>query len=236
MSEVSKPEEVPTSTGKEELPPSTTPPPTSSPAPAAPEDNLDFSKMKKKKKKTTHASTAAATPTTSSERTPSPQPVPEDKEMAYTEMLQRIMAFLHQNNPELMQGEKTLVLPPPQLGRDGKKTVFTNFQDICRCLNREPDHLLSFMLTELGCKGNLDGNNRLVIRDRFQPKSFEVVLKRYVKEYVFCNVCKGTDTVLTREEGRMYQVHCGRCGASRNVGAIKQGFVAQVGRRKKEVK
>ncbi|KAJ4461878.1 putative Eukaryotic translation initiation factor 2 subunit beta [Paratrimastix pyriformis] len=158
-----------------------------------------------------------------------------NREMSYEEMLTRIMTSLRTSNPALQQDTK-LVLQPPQLGREGKKTIFINFDDICRALHREPDHLMTFMLAELGAQGNLDGERHLVVRDRFQTKHFEVVLKRYIREYVQCNMCKSTDTLLSREEGRMYQLTCGRCGASRCVQPMKTGFVAQVGKRRNQKK
>jgi len=132
-------------------------------------------------------------------------------DMTYDEMLARIMNSLRTINPTLQQ-ESKLILPPPQVGREGKKSIFTNFEAICTALHRDPDHVQTFMLNELGCQGNLDGQRSLVVRDRFQPRQFEIVLKRYIREYVQCNSCKSTDTLLSRDEGRIFQLTCGRCG------------------------
>jgi translation initiation factor 2 subunit 2 len=61
---------------------------------------------------------------------------------------------------------------------------------------------------------------------------FEGILRRYVNEYVICNMCKSTDTLLSREQ-RLFMLRCQSCGASRSVTAVKTGFMAQIGRRKK---
>lgn len=70
-----------------------------------------------------------------------------------------------------------------QVAREGtKKTVFTNFMDMCRAMNRQQEHVSAYLLAELGTSGNLDGQQRLIIKGRFLPKSFETVLRRYVNE------------------------------------------------------
>lgn len=41
-----------------------------------------------------------------------------------------------------------------------------------------------YLLAELGTSGSLDGQQRLIVKGRFLPKSFETVLRRYVNEWV----------------------------------------------------
>ena len=65
------------------------------------------------------------------------------------------------------------------MAREGtKKTVFTNFMDLCKSMNRSSEHVQAFLLAELGTSGSLDGQQRLVIKGRFLPKAFEGVLRR----------------------------------------------------------
>ena len=67
------------------------------------------------------------------------------------------------------------------MAREGtKKTVFTNFMDLCKSMNRSSEHVQAFLLAELGTSGSLDGQQRLVIKGRFLPKAFEGVLRRWV--------------------------------------------------------
>lgn len=49
-------------------------------------------------------------------------------------------------------------------------------------MNRNNEHVSAFLLAELGTSGSLDGQQRLVVKGRFMPKSFETVLRRYVNE------------------------------------------------------
>lgn len=70
-----------------------------------------------------------------------------------------------------------------QVAREGtKKTAFTNFMDLCKAMNRQNEHVCAYLMAELGTSGSLDGQQRLIVKGRFLPKSFETVLRRYVNE------------------------------------------------------
>eukprot|EP00127_Corallochytrium_limacisporum_P002533 Clim_evm90s128 gene=Clim_evmTU90s128 len=155
-----------------------------------------------------------------------------DRDYTYDELLQRVFQIMKSKNPDFVAGEKKkLVFRPPQVVRVGaKKTAFANFPEICKALHRQPDHLLAFLLTELGTTGNLDGANSLVIKGRFQQKQIENVLRKYILEYVTCHTCKSPETILTKEN-RLYYLHCETCGASCTVAPIKSGFSALTGKR-----
>eukprot|EP00775_Hariotina_reticulata_P009136 gene9136-9304_t len=156
-----------------------------------------------------------------------------DREYTYDELLDRVFGILRERNPELTGARRRTVLKPPQVAREGtKKTVFTNFMDLCKAMNRNNEHVSAYLLAELGTSGSLDGQQRLVIKGRFLPKSFETVLRRYVNEYVLCPGCKSVDTLLDKDSAtRLMHLRCQQCGASRTVQAIKSGFVARVTKR-----
>eukprot|EP00771_Trimastix_marina_P003824 gnl/Trimastix_PCT/530.p1 GENE.gnl/Trimastix_PCT/530~~gnl/Trimastix_PCT/530.p1 ORF type:complete len:223 (+),score=52.55 gnl/Trimastix_PCT/530:84-752(+) len=196
--------------------------------PAAPAPAPSFAMRKKKKKKSSKAKGSALAELSAASA--AQQDVPwadSDRDYTYEEILGRIFKKLREANPDQdTDSPSQYVLMPPQIIREGKKTLFANFEEICRHIHRQMEHVQLFLLTELACKGNLTANNVLVIRDRFQPKQIENVLKRYLREFVRCNVCKRFDTVLTKD-GRMCAVQCGRCGVSRTVAKVKQGAVPE---------
>jgi len=155
-----------------------------------------------------------------------------DRDYKYEELLGRVFNILRENNPELSAERRRTIMRPPQVLREGtKKTVFVNFMDLCKTMHRQPEHVMAFLLAELGTSGSLDGQQRLVVKGRFAPKVFEGILRRYVNEYVMCNGCKSPDTILSKEN-RLFFLRCEQCGCSRSVAPIKAGFVARVGRRK----
>lgn len=159
-----------------------------------------------------------------------------DRDYTYEELLDRVFGILRAHNPALTGEKRRTLLKPPQVAREGtKKTVFTNFAELCRAMNRPHEHVQAFLLAELGTSGNLDGDlERLIVKGRFLPKAFEGVLRRYANEYVLCGACKASDTLLDRDAAtRVTSLRCQQCGASRTVAAIKAGFVARTTRRPK---
>ncbi|KAI8573751.1 hypothetical protein RHMOL_Rhmol01G0300500 [Rhododendron molle] len=65
------------------------------------------------------------------------------------------------------------------------QSTFTN-----ACL--QPEHVMTFLLAELGTSGSLGGQQRLVVKGRFTPKFFEGILRRYhipVEFFGFFNSC-----------------------------------------------
>ncbi|KND89738.1 putative eukaryotic translation initiation factor 2 subunit beta [Tolypocladium ophioglossoides CBS 100239] len=159
----------------------------------------------------------------------------ETKAINYTSLLQRFFSQLWQKNPDhALSGTKSYKIPPPQCMREGnRKTVFANIADICKRMKRTEEHVTAYLFAELGTNGSVDGSRRLVIKGRFQQKQIENVVRKYIIEYVTCKTCKSPDTELSKGENRLYFITCNNCGSRRSVTAIKTGFSAQVGKRRK---
>jgi len=179
----------------------------------------------------------------------------EEKPINYDSLLSRFFALLHSTHPDLgAGGMKSYKIPPPQCLREGnKKTIFANIAEICKRMKRTDEHVTQFLFAELGTSGSVDGSRRLVIKGRFQQKQIENVLRRYIGkcynhcslvrrvvltintvEYVTCKTCRSPDTELNKGENRLYFVTCNSCHSRRSVTAIKTGFSAQVGKRKRQ--
>jgi translation initiation factor 2 subunit 2 len=155
----------------------------------------------------------------------------------YPNLLDRFYDILKEKNPELAGGQQQrLKIPPPEVLRDGnKKTVFANVQQIAQVLQRNPSHLIQYLFAELGTSGSIDGEQRLVIKGRFQAKNIEGVLRRYIQEYVICRTCKSMNTELKREAAnRLHFIVCKACGSTKSVTSIRTGFTANVGAMKKK--
>ena len=145
----------------------------------------------------------------------------------YDEMLGRVFGILREKNPALSEKSKTIIKPPQVLREGTKKTVFANLMEICTAMHRPSEHVIQYLLAELGTSGTLDGTQRLVLKGRFLPKVFEGVLRHYFIDYVICNMCKSSDTQLVREQSsRLSYCRCQSCGASRSVSTIQRGFTA----------
>ncbi|KAI9805616.1 MAG: hypothetical protein M1833_005108 [Piccolia ochrophora] len=156
--------------------------------------------------------------------------------ITYPQLLSRFFTLLHSHHPDLASsGAKSYKIPPPQCLREGnKKTIFANLAEICKRMKRSDEHVTQYLFAELGTNGSVDGSRRLVIKGRFQQKQIENVLRRYIMEYVTCKTCRSPDTELNKGENRLYFVTCNTCGSRRSVTAIKAGFSAQIGKRRRQ--
>ena len=119
-------------------------------------------------------------------------------------------------------------MKPPQLTRVGtKKTLWVNFQEICTMMQRPPEHVFQFFMAELGTEGSIDGNQRLVIRGKYVPKYIESLLRKYIVEYVTCQMCRSPNTELNKDPAtRLHFCTCSDCGSSRSVAQIRTGYHA----------
>ncbi|KAJ9156318.1 Domain found in IF2B/IF5 [Pleurostoma richardsiae] len=153
----------------------------------------------------------------------------------YDLLLSRFFHLLAQRNPDhASSSSRSYKIPPPQCLREGnKKTIFANIAEICKRMKRTEEHVTAFIFSELGTTGSVDGSRRLVIKGRFQQKQIENVLRKYILEYLSCKTCRSLDTNLDKGENRLYFITCNSCGSRRSVSAIKTGFSAQIGKRRK---
>lgn len=149
----------------------------------------------------------------------------------YGEALDFIFQLKKEKDPNYENDKKRFVMKPPIVEKAAsRKTSFSNFLEICRCLKRCEEHVLKFILAELGTMGSIDKNNCLIVTGKFQSQHFENVIRMYIKEYVLCHTCKSPETELNRET-RLTYLLCNTCGSKCSVAVIRSGFKAVVGRR-----
>ncbi|KAL7566835.1 hypothetical protein ACA910_021335 [Epithemia clementina (nom. ined.)] len=145
----------------------------------------------------------------------------------YEELLDRVVDLLHANNPDLIEKKRTKIKPPQLQLLSSKKTLWVNFQEICSMMQRDPQHVYQFFMAELGTEGSIDGNQRLIIRGRYLAKYIESLLRKYVVEYVTCEMCRSPSTDLVRDQrSRLYLCRCRECGSQRSVAPIRSGYHA----------
>jgi translation initiation factor 2 subunit 2 len=153
----------------------------------------------------------------------------EDRKAVYTydELLDRVVGLLQANNPDLVEKKRTRIKPPQLQLMSSKKTMWQNYQEICSMMQRDPQHVYQFFMAELGTEGSIDGNQRLIIRGKYVAKYIESLLRKYVIEYVTCEMCRSPNTDLVKDQGsRLYFCNCRDCGSSRSVAPIKSGYHA----------
>lgn len=154
-------------------------------------------------------------------------PYDRKAEYTYEELLERVVDILQTKNPSLVEKKKRNIKPPQLQLLSSKKTLWVNFQEICTMMQRSSEHVFAFFMAELGTEGSIDGNQRLVIRGKYVPKYIESLLRKYVVEYVTCEMCRSPNTDLKKDgASRLYFCHCRDCGSSRSVAPIRSGYHA----------
>ena len=108
-----------------------------------------------------------------------------------------------------------LELPTPQTIWVGQRTIFRNFMDFPKALNRDPEKLLLYLNKELASAGYIAGE-RVIFLGRKEPSSFGALIDRYVKDYVICPVCGSPDT-RTEKSKKLGFLLCEACGAKSSI-------------------
>jgi translation initiation factor 2 subunit 2 len=122
--------------------------------------------------------------------------------------------------PHTLESHDRFQVPEADVMIEGKTTVIRNFGDIVDALRREPDHLLGYLLRELGTAGSMEGR-RVVFKGKVATAQVADRIKNYVDEYVLCSECSRPDTKIVKD-GRILILVCETCGAHRPVHVKKQ--------------
>ena len=117
--------------------------------------------------------------------------------------------------PETIENHERFEIPELDVLQEGKITVFRNFIDITDKLRRDPQHLLQFLLKELGTPGNVEGR-RAVFKAKINPQQINDKIQMYTETYVICSECGRPDTHIEKED-RTFILVCEACGARRPI-------------------
>ena len=117
--------------------------------------------------------------------------------------------------PESTKKKERFEIPKAKGHVEGNKTIITNFFQIASAFQREPDHLLKFLLKELATPGSLH-ESRLILGRKITSSQINEKIERYAKVYVLCYECGKPDTKVSREEG-ILTMKCSACGAKHPV-------------------
>lgn len=117
--------------------------------------------------------------------------------------------------PEQLGSTERFVIEKVRGHVEGNKTVLVNIKKISKDFERDPQHLLKYLLRELATPGKFSGD--LVIFGAKVPASIvNNKIKKYASDFVYCSECSKPDTKLVEEKGITF-LHCQACGAKRPV-------------------
>jgi len=136
--------------------------------------------------------------------------VSEDYEKLLDRALERV--------PKAASREGRFKIPEPDVEVAGNRTTLRNLKEIADALNRDPNHLMKYLLREVGTAGNLEGT-RGVFQGKFGGGTLQDRVNRYIEEFVFCPECRKPDTKIIKR-GRVYMLKCEACGARASVKGV----------------
>jgi translation initiation factor 2 subunit 2 len=132
----------------------------------------------------------------------------------YEELLDRVLDQV----PKAVFESSRFQVPEADVTAAGAQTTIKNLKAIASTLNREPDHLVKYLVRELAVSGILK-DTQLVMQGRFSKITIEEKIKRYVEEFVICKECKKPDTKLEKM-GKIQVLRCEACGARSSVRSV----------------
>lgn len=132
----------------------------------------------------------------------------------YEKLLERAIEQI----PKTVFESSRFQIPEADVTIVGNRTILRNFKNIATTLNREPDHLMKYLLRELGAAGDIQGA-QAVFQGKFSAATVQDRIRRYAEEFVLCKECGKPDTRLERRE-RVYVLRCEACGARNPVRGV----------------
>jgi translation initiation factor 2 subunit 2 len=123
--------------------------------------------------------------------------------------------------PEKIEKHERFTVPEPDVFIEGKTTVVRNFGDIVDALRRDEEHLVQYLLRELGTPGHVEGEGRrLTLKTKLTQQQIAERIMSYTDTFVLCSECGRPDTRINKE-GRILVLECEACGAHRPVNVRK---------------
>jgi translation initiation factor 2 subunit 2 len=132
-------------------------------------------------------------------------------EYDYDTLLKRARTQL----PEVGSKRERLELPRLNYARIGMRTVIFNFKEIADALDRDPQHLLKYLTSEMATAATIQGS-RVIFQGKFSEETFHRLMDRYLETFVVCPVCKRPDTKIVKEKRLSFLV-CEACGAKSSI-------------------
>jgi translation initiation factor 2 subunit 2 len=137
----------------------------------------------------------------------------------YVKLLDRVLDQI----PRVKASDSRFTIPTLKVFIEGKTTIFDNLDALCNYINRDKEHVMKFLLNELGTAGKIAGD-RVIFQGRFTSDEVEHQIQRYINEYVLCYECKKPDTHFTKMD-RIWVLKCDACGAIRPIIKRKGGKI-----------
>ena len=145
--------------------------------------------------------------------------IENNEEYTYEFLIDRIAKMLDQHNQGSDLKKNNLKISVPEIITIGKtKSAWVDVDKFVNALNRPHDHLLNYVLGELGVQGTIGGENQIIIKMKVNKKDIENILRKYIHDYVQCSNCKSFRTVIRKDPStRLQKIYCESCFAEKTI-------------------
>ncbi|RLI96175.1 MAG: translation initiation factor IF-2 subunit beta [Candidatus Altiarchaeales archaeon] len=124
----------------------------------------------------------------------------------YNELLDRVW----ENLPDELKTTSRFEMPDVKINIQGRQTYIMNFNEIANAFQRDPKHILLYLIKELAAPATYDGK-KAVLQRQVKKNVIEDKIQKYADEYVFCHECHRPDTKITELGGEKI-IKCTACG------------------------
>ncbi len=128
--------------------------------------------------------------------------------MNYRQLLEKAKKEM----PKSVHEKERFEIPPVKGHIQGAKTIIVNLHQIAHHLHRPIEHLLKYLLKELATPGEIKKNDSVIFGRKISSSDFNIKIKQYADEFVFCKECGKPDTEFLKENNMMF-IKCMVCGA-----------------------
>ncbi len=131
------------------------------------------------------------------------------------ESYEKLLKKAQEELPEQTHGSQRFNIEKIKGHLEGNKTILVNLKKIAKDFDREPSHLLKYLLRELASPGKIVGS-RVILGTKVAATKINKKIKKYASEFVFCSECSKPETILIEEKGISY-LKCQACGVKKTV-------------------
>jgi translation initiation factor 2 subunit 2 len=105
-------------------------------------------------------------------------------------------------------------LPNPDIEKGTTRIIWKNIGAFLKMIRAPSEHFIDFMIKESGFKMNLDTKGLIIHHARINNGDIVKYMKKYVENYIICNICKKSDTQIIKDhEIRKYKIKCNACNS-----------------------
>jgi translation initiation factor 2 beta subunit (eIF-2beta)/eIF-5 len=115
-----------------------------------------------------------------------------------------------------------LVLPPPNVEKNTTRIHWKNIKDFLKVSRSPPDHLFTFIETNLKQKiswfSESISDGLLIFNNKIKAKDISNIMIKYTEEFIICRTCTKSDTQMFKDnEIRKMRIKCNDCKSTYTV-------------------